>query len=425
MYAQRKFIENRWLYVLLILAVHGALLVTFMNTSAASLLKLYGAQKFTSDTATAYLIAFAAVFSAAFMIGSVLGVHVVTAVFSASRGFLNPGRLQVILLVCAALVILGHLSLFYVGRSIMKNLEEATAAKQEAVLTGTHAPLFLMALTPLFGALVGYSLFGQSSQRVMLLAGLLGLAVLGCVGIRFLYFERLPLFELGTPMVWFLFRKLKTRTVILMSAVGIVVFFALFSVAEYFRSWPVYVSSGLYRNTPGDFVEFMFYRVMGYYITPVNHLNMLVREHFGRSSQGYYSFRFLLNAPVVGKVVSDTVPAFHGLAERNGGIWVFLLDPQYGLNPEYNMFGFYGIAFLDWGWGGLFLAGIFGAAGGTLLASSNRGLTLGVLGFPIFLIGLADSPRLLYWCHERVFLSFLTLLIVSIALPRVGEPEHE
>jgi len=38
---------------------------------------------------------------------------------------------------------------------------------------------------------------------------------------------------------------------------------------------------------------------------------------------------------------------------------------------------------------------------------------------------LADSPRLLYWCHERVFLSFLTLLIVSIALPRVGEPEHE
>ena len=432
-HARRNVIENRWLYVLLIVFVPATLLATFMGTRPSSLLNLYGAQKFTTDAATEYLILFSFAFAAAFLAGTMMGVNVATTLLSAGRSFLTPARLQVILVVCAALVILGHLSLFYVGRSIMKHLEEATAAKQEAVLTGTHAPLFLMALTPLFGSLVGYSIFGQSSSRARLTAIALGGAVFGCVAVRFLYFERLPMFELGTPIAWFVFRRLKTRTLLLFGLVGGIGFFALFSAAEYFRSWPVYLSSGLYRNTPGDFVEFMFYRIMGYYITPVNHLNMIVREHFGGSSHGYYTFRFLLNAPVVGKVVSNVVPAFNGLAEKNGGIWEFLLDPQYGLNPEYNMFGFYGIAFLDWGWAGLGLPVLFGLVGGGLLASSNKGLTLGVLGFPIFLIGLADSPRLMYWCHERVFLSVLACLAVSFLMPRTVdhessqvdiEPEH-
>ena len=144
-HARRNVIENRWLYVLLIVFVPATLLATFMGTKPSSLLNLYGAQKFTTDAATEYLILFSFAFAAAFLAGTMMGVNVATTLLSAGRSFLTPARLQVILVVCAALVILGHLSLFYVGRSIMKHLEEATAAKQEAVLTGTHAPLFLMA----------------------------------------------------------------------------------------------------------------------------------------------------------------------------------------------------------------------------------------------------------------------------------------
>ncbi len=424
MAGQQKLIENKWFYFSYILAVHGVLLLGFLTISPVSFSRLFGAQKFYSEAALQYLMAFAALFSAALIIGATFGVHLVTALSTFSRGILTAARLQVLLFGCAALAIIGHLSLFYAGHAIMKSLEGATAAKQEVLLTGTGAPLFLMALTPLFAGLLGYSFFGQTSRRIKFIAAFLGLLVLGCVGIRFLYFERLPLFELGLPVAWFLFRKLKTRTLLIFATAGIFIFVSMFSLAEYFRSWPDYVRSGLYQNTPGDFVEFIFYRLTGYYITPVNHLCMLVRENFGHRTGGYYTFRFMLNTPVIGKTLSNSIPAFHTMIANSDGMWQFLLDPQYGLNPEFNLFGCFGVAFLDWGWGGLLLAAFFGAVGGTLLASARRGLTLGVFGFPIFLIGLAECPRLLYWSHERIFLSIITLLIVSLLLPRVDSDEE-
>jgi len=420
MVSRKSLVENKWLYTGMLLAAYAALLVAFLSISPGDFGKLYGAQKFVSNAGIIYYITFALVFAGSFWIGASFGAPAVAIAFGSLRGLLTPAKLQVLLLGCAVAVVVGYVSLFYEGRSIMKSLADATAAKQEAVLTGTGAPLFLMALTPLFAGLLGLSLFGQSSLRLLLYGLLVGAAVVVCVGIRFMYFERLPLFELGVPLAWFLFRRLKTRTVLILAVAGFIGFIGLFSVAEYFRSWKTYVANGLYENTPGNYAAFIFYRLAGYYMTPVNHLCMMAREHFDRTTEGYYTFRFILNSPLVGKALQDSVPICGDMVTRGSSVWVFLLDPQYGLNPEYNLFGFYGVMFLDWGYLGCLVAVPIGLVGGALLAGAKRGMTLGVLGFPIFLIGMAESPRLSYWTNERAFLSIVGVMVIATLMSNVA-----
>jgi hypothetical protein len=420
-----KTIENKWFYFFLILFVHGLLLFSFLGTTSARFTKLFGADKFVSDEATAYYICFALLFSSAFVFGSKIGGPAFHMLFSLRRSRLNSRTLLFLLFGCAILVVVGHLSLYLVGHAVLSRINDATANKLDTNLTGTGAPLFLTTFLPLFAALLGFSIFSQHSKRIVVLACIIALLTFICVVPRFLYFERLPLFELGTPLAWFLLRRLSFKTVVLIAFGGLLSFFALFSLAEYFRSWPLYLQSGLYQNTPSDFLEFMFYRVMGYYITPVNHLGAIVEQHLGHTTGGFYTFRFILNTPVIGHIVTSVSPYLHKISVNSADIWEFLVDPHFGLNPEYNLFGFYGVSFLDWGWGGLILATLFGTTGGMLLAASRRRLTLGVFGFPIFLIGLAECPRLLYWSHERVFLSLLALLLISFAIPRVTDEEED
>ncbi len=412
MNGRNQLMENRWLYPGGLGVLCAVLLVTFVRIRPSYFTALFGADKFESTSAYVYFAGFWFTFAAGFLAGYRIGPRCAQLLLSPRRLALTPGRLRWLLAAAAALVLIGHISLFWVGRSVLGNLQDAITAKQEVKLTGTGAPLFLITLTPLFSALLGYALFSANDRSLRLTALALITAAVPLIIIRFMYFERLPMFEFLVPLAWFGLRRLSSRTVLALTLAGIAGFFCLFSLAEYFRSWPAYLQSGLYNNTPGDFAEFIFYRVVGYYITPINHLSALFQHHMACETQGYYSFRGLINMPVLGKVLKDAIP-YTGHLSNHSDFWVQFLDPHFGLNPEYNLFGCYGVAYLDWGWGGLILALAFGFMGGTLLGGSNQRASYGVFGFPIFVIGLGEYPRLLYWPHERVLLCFLGLGCLS------------
>jgi hypothetical protein len=115
---------------------------------------------------------------------------------------------------------------------------------------------------------------------------------------------------------------------------------------------------------------------------------------------------------VVGGGLEKIFPAFDVYMHRES--WMFALDPQAGLNPEYNLLGFYGFLFWDFGWPAIIFSVLLGTAFAFIARNYSGGGQLGLLLFPVILIGCVESYRLLYWTNERNFCTVGGILLATL-----------
>lgn len=307
-----------------------------------------------------------------------------------------------------------QLSLFYYGRDIILAGKDAIIVKKLVSVADTGSLVGFMSVTPL-ALLMGSYGFNFGDKRLRSIGLLCILAIIPFILVRGVFFERLPVLEalvcIGFPALL----RTGARKAAIYTVVCGVVLLGLFAIGEYFRAWEQYrASAALGGGLSGGFGQFIFIRLFGYYTTPINITSYFVNFPF--STDGYYVGRFFWNTPVVGGIMEKVFPAFEVYLHRES--WLFALDPQAGLNPEYNLLGFYGFLLWDFGWWALIVAALIGFGIAFLVRSYANGNQVGLLLFPVILIGCLESYRLLYWTNERNFCTVGGILLAaSLRLP--------
>jgi len=197
--------------------------------------------------------------------------------------------------------------------------------------------------------------------------------------------------------------------------------FALFALAEYFRSWTFY--KVIYA---GNYLHFVVDRFFGYYFTSVN--NAAVLYYFEPLQPLRYTLTDLLTFPVLGAVVERWYTAIFGDTYIDLSI---LLAAH--ANYEFNTVATFGLLLNEYSVYFAPVAGFFlGLVSSILHRSFASGRLVGTLLYPSWFLGLLEISRYYTWTNQRYFptLAFLAISLllyryVSVpkkTLPRAGLP---
>lgn len=222
--------------------------------------------------------------------------------------------------------------------------------------------------------------------------------------------ERLAIIEIAVPATIILLSKLQLSTAFRRHAVRFAPLFIVlgalgaFASTEYVRSWAYYRTF-----YPGNYLEFVFHRFVGYYTTSVN--NAAVYYYY----QPLQPFRHTLNDLFRFPVLGETVDKIHAAIFGDTYIEIPYLLNTYA-NYEFNVTPMFGLLLNEWT---VFFAPVvaflIGLLSSSLYSSFSRGRLIGALLYPSWFIGLLEISRIYYWAHQRYF-PVLVFLLVSLLL---------
>jgi hypothetical protein len=236
------------------------------------------------------------------------------------------------------------------------------------------------------------------------------------VGRALLFSERLAVIELvvpgllvalrmavlGRPLVSVWHWILQTTPIL-----GIAALLLFFGTFEYFRSWR------FYHQEFDSYTEFTLWRVSGYYVTAHNNSAMAL-ETQPRYPLPYSTLRHLWSFPGLSRTPLgytkltgvDPVARHTAMLDRFG-------------TPELNNEGGLFQPALDYGLAGylLFWSGC-GFVSGRLYRAYLVGTFAGVALYPLIIIAILETPRLLYLCYTRSFPPIVALLLISWLVAR-------
>jgi hypothetical protein len=215
-----------------------------------------------------------------------------------------------------------------------------------------------------------------------------------CVLMRgFIAMERLAIVEAAIAycLPLFSYGPRRFKLVGFFPLFGIAGVFTLFSIGEYTRSWPYYIDR--YDN----FLQFASLRLLGY-ISVASNTAAGVFDKFDPVGHPYLTATWFER---LGFVSSDDV----GVMDR--------FFAAYG-NAEYNNPGGVMAAVIDFGMvGGMIYYLAAGAIIGWFYGRYRQCQPIGLLGYPLFFVGLAILTQLIYWGDPR-FITGLAALAVTL-----------
>lgn len=248
------------------------------------------------------------------------------------------------------------------------------------------------------------------------------LIVIGFAVMRaFVNSERLALIELVVPVSLVLAAKLASqpgrlrRVAQFLPIAFTALVVAVFSASEYFRSWTFYRAQGA-----NSYTEFALNRLAGYYATALNngHLNLVhdtsqMRLPYG-TLVGLWTAPGIQDSSLYQKLSGQTSGFTQGASSSRYSTML----QQFG-NPEFNSESGYSGPFVDYGTiGGIVFFLLAGMLLGLLYRGFCRGMTYGLLLYPVAFIGLLELPRYMYWSYGRVVPAWLALAIVVYLISR-------
>jgi len=241
--------------------------------------------------------------------------------------------------------------------------------------------------------------------------------VLLAIGRAFLYGERLALIEIGIPMLAIAAlvpstnkstQLLKRYRWQLLPAVAIPIFWSVYAIFEYSRSW-------LYYRTVTDltFIEYINQRLAGYYVTAINNgaLYHLMTANFPHGSK--YPFAALWNAPIVGAIIGT--PKISGVPVES---WWPQVLRQYA-NPEFNNPSTFLIVDADLGTLGAFVYWLtFGLIIGLVYAAIQKNSLTALIAYACSYVGILEIVRILYWADGRFAPVVVAIVVFGFKIRR-------
>lgn len=287
---------------------------------------------------------------------------------------------------------------FYVKTQLLRTIPGLTTLTQLAVAA---IPLAL-----------AFGLLGRGTRTRRL-----AIAILFLAAARALVFsERLAILELLVPIVYLALAKRRaTVPKAVLLALGFVAAVAVvFTLTELRRTYAYTHNASPQRITA---------RFLGYYLTSIDNGSDIIDRHPAATplaSTGAMLWKF----PVLGSFRADYVPGVGTVTLRYGDI--FGRDPdtywpptfaQDDLNYEYNVFSTPGFLAADFGWLALpvlFLLGFYSGSLYTRAATSPFHRAL----YAVWLIGLLEFMRIMYFSDTRAFPAYLAFAAVYVSIAR-------
>lgn len=237
---------------------------------------------------------------------------------------------------------------------------------------------------------------------------LLTLVLVFAVYRSFIWSERLALVECAVPaMTAYVIARYRghlSYRVLPVAAVLVVIFF--FGVTEYFRSWNFYSQFGI------NIAYFSASRFLSYYISSFNNLAISI-EWFEPTGLPLNTLAFFFKLPLPGFSYLNSLQANLWSETFMGGL------TRYG-NPEFNLFSGVGMAVSDFGIpAGIAVLSVHGFLSGRLYRLVQCGRMAGMLIYPVWMVGLLEFGRLLYWGTSRTLLIWVLLAILVMAAKRL------
>jgi len=381
-------------------------------------------KQFTADS-FAMLLLLAAAFAMGSFVGGSAPLHTpAEASFRRTTGsWPRPwSLLEFLFVVSFWLAIAGYA--VWMATSVARGLSPQSLVR---VLTGGAGGL--LAMKSLTATVPGVTTLTQCAIPAVLLGVIKG-AVTGWGGVRgkilllvflaavrsFLHTERLALLEVVIPCA-LLYMHLRTNrpgyrpsfrrrvALALAPVAAVLLVFACFIGFEYFRSWSSY-----YRHSGLSLFEFGVLRLGGYYVTSLNNGAMMLQHADAPLPLPYYTLEWFWKFPVIGRLFDYSQCA--GLLPTN--LFKYLISTE--ANIEFNSRCGIFMPWLDFGTaGGVMFWLWMGLAGGFLHRCFSEGQLFGLACYPVFYLGLLETPRILYWFEGRAFPLWVVLLPLAVA----------
>ena len=265
--------------------------------------------------------------------------------------------------------------------------------------------------------MIAYKLFRGGSAIRVLVVIVLAFAAARAV----LFNERLAVIELLVPLAYLLAspRKVTVPRVVVYAVVFLLAAITLFSVTELRRTYVYTNDFSIGRSTT---------RFFGYYLTSVNNGIAVIDDYRRRrrstraascsgSSRGARDLH-VEHFPVVGTISLRYVDAF-GV---DPGFWPRAFADQ-DLDYEFNVFTAPGFLAADFGWAALLAVLLIGLASGYLYRRGATSTFHHAL-YAVWLVGLFEFMRILYFTNTRMFPAYLVFLGVPYLVLRRRARAH-
>jgi len=259
---------------------------------------------------------------------------------------------------------------------------------------------------------VAYKLFQRGSAIRVLVVLVFLLAILRTV----LFTERLAFVELLLPIAFLVAapRKVTVPRVAVYALVFLVAAVTFFAATELRRTYAYTNDFSVSRATT---------RFFGYYLTSVNN-GMVVVDEYPARTPFYSSGEFLWQLPGVGDLRVEHVPTVGTVSLRYpdafgidpGSFWPAAFAAQ-GLDYEFNVFTAPGFLAADFGWAALAALFLLGLISGRLYQRTVESAFHRAL-YGVWLVGLLEFMRILYFTNTRVLPAYLVFLAAYLVLRR-------
>lgn len=228
--------------------------------------------------------------------------------------------------------------------------------------------------------------------------------------------ERLAAIELFVPMLavfataWVSSHRQLVRSGVRLAPILLLPLLVIvFGFFEFSRSWAAFYST----RSADSFASFAVQRLAGYYVTAFNNGALFVQNVPEPGRLPMVTMESFWSAPVIEQAHLYERWSAPGSENRGSD----LLSES--ANPEFNSPCGLCAPFVDFGTAGglLYLLGA-GLVVGTLYVRFTRGGPIALLIYPLFVTGLFELPRYLYWATGRVAPPLVVLLILGVVLVR-------
>ena len=254
------------------------------------------------------------------------------------------------------------------------------------------------------------------SRRGSAIRTLVVLAICAAAARSVFFSERLALAELIIPLAFLAIapRRVTVPRVAIYAATLLVAVITFFAVTELRRTYTYTGDFSASRATT---------RFFGYYLTSVNN-GMAIVDEYPAVTPFLSTGQFFWEFPVVGDLRVTDLPPVGTVSLRY--VDAFGVDPvsfwrqfffEQDLNPEFNVVTTPGYLAADFGWAGLIGLLLLGVISGRLYRRSETSLFHRAL-YAVWIVGLFEFMRILYFADTRVFPAYLLFLAAYLVLRR-------